>query len=277
MRHRHVLHITFFVLFPSLLFGKRDFKAVKSSLSPDSSALPASTSSGEFDAASTAQLDSQFLLQLAGPTAPTVQVPLTFAPAPGPSPTNISRRSLAEVNRDAPVYRIPTSDGVVSGRSLSLSRVSSDLGQLLMPGCYSRVFTRKLDRSCPCSRMRLNVFADALEEVMHLLLLLLVLGEGALRLFLPCSTCSSTGSVLSPTQQSSQERKCVMVGQLGSSGSLSYIFLRLRGCQQFTTMTGGVRTLILDILHLFPLTLQYALLQSVVWRTSTVNGYKGAR
>lgn len=125
MRHRHVLHSTFFVLFPSLLFCRPDLTA-SSSFSPESKALPASTSSGEFDAAATAQLDPEFLHQLAGAAAPAVQVPLTFASAPGPSPTNISRRTLEEVNRDAPVYRIPTRAGVVSGRSQSLSLGISD-------------------------------------------------------------------------------------------------------------------------------------------------------
>ncbi len=113
MRHRHLLHLSVFIFVSAVVSGNRAVKDF------EKSRVSASTFVGPFDAASTAELDSAFLSHLDGATGhdtATTYVPLNFIESPEPSPAHRLRRSLAEVNQGAPVYKMPTSNGTVSGR-----------------------------------------------------------------------------------------------------------------------------------------------------------------
>jgi hypothetical protein len=126
---RHLLHVSLVVIVADSVIGKRELKILGPSYQ-EIGGLSASSSFQSFDAASTAQLDSDFVSQLAGatePEPPPVRVPLNFSHAPGPSPAHLVRRTLAEVNEDAPVYKIPTREGIVSGRP-EISTDSRDVG-----------------------------------------------------------------------------------------------------------------------------------------------------
>jgi hypothetical protein len=114
MRHRHALRLPLVVLLAAAVSAKRQL--LSSEVPAD--LLPSWVASGpkhEFDPASTAQLDSDFLTQLTGTNESSPNQPLSFASAPAPLAGPLSKKTLDEVNRNAPVYKIPTRNGTVRG------------------------------------------------------------------------------------------------------------------------------------------------------------------
>jgi hypothetical protein len=112
MRHWHLLHLSVFIFVSAVAARNRALKEFENSGVSDSTFFE------PFDAASTAQLDSAFLSELDGATGhdtAVTHVPLNFSQSPTPSPAHVLRRSLTEVNQEAPVYKMPTSNGTVLG------------------------------------------------------------------------------------------------------------------------------------------------------------------
>eukprot|EP00884_Botryococcus_braunii_P007486 jgi/Botrbrau1/16739/Bobra.0271s0004.1 len=121
MRHWHLLHLSVFIFVSAVAARNRALKEFENSGVSDSTFFE------PFDAASTAQLDSAFLSELDGATGhdtAVTHVALNFSQSPTPSPAHVLRRSLAEVNQEAPVYKMPTSNGTVLGKPVASQRLS---------------------------------------------------------------------------------------------------------------------------------------------------------